>query len=176
MDKAAITLRAGNAAIAFAGKKRMITLLSKEVTKDLAPKLAVAKEIEPALILRAKDLTAKLREAKVFFDTQAKELHGLYTYLHDETAEAKLADIDAACTSYAEAYNTAYAELVAWNSKLAPKETATPSATVGSHSNKPRKARDDYKPSKLHLTDPPTILDVWTSKAKSYAPGIDDQP
>ena len=180
MDKAAITLRATNAAIALAGKKRTITLLSNEVSKDLVPKLAAAKEIEPALLLRAKDLKAKLKEAKVLFDTQAEELHGLYTYLQeehaDETAEAKLAGIDAACTSYAEAYNVAYAELVTWNDKLAPKETATPAATAGGHSHKPWKARDDYKPSKLHSTDPPTILDVWTSKAKSYAPGIDDQP
>ena len=67
MDKAAITLRAANAAIAFAGKKRTITLLSNEVSKDLVPKLAAAKEIEPALLLRAKDLKAKLKEAKVLF-------------------------------------------------------------------------------------------------------------
>ena len=86
MDKAAITLRATNAAIALAGKKRTITLLSNEVSKDLVPKLAAAKEIEPALILRAKDLMAKLREAKVFFDKQAKELQGLYTYLQEEHA------------------------------------------------------------------------------------------
>ena len=180
MDKAAITLRATNAAIAFAGKKRTMTMLSNEVSKDLVPKLAAAKEIEPALLLRAQDLTAKLREAKAFFDTQAEELHGLYTYLKeehaDETAEAKLTAIDKACTSYAEAYNSARADLAAWNEKLAPKETVTPNTTVGGHSNKPWKARDDYKPSKLHSTDPPTILDVWTSKAKSYAPGIDDQP
>ena len=182
MQRKDVEAKAEKVAFSLRQKKKALTDIGKDISKELVPRCAEGQPIPEALKVRVKESIASCKEKFAAFTEEANELECLYDLLIDEF-EAK--DLDdkrkvhaSSCDEYRSKYAFAYETILEIDLRLNPPTppVATPTNSAAQLTEPKRwKPREEYKPGKLHLSDNPTTLDTWISKLRSYATGIDNQ-